>query len=24
VGWSKGKQYGEEKGGLVWFDGAKL
>lgn len=24
VGWSKGKQYGEEKGGLVWMDGAKL
>jgi alpha-methylacyl-CoA racemase len=24
LGWSKGKQYGEEKGGLVWVDGAKL
>jgi alpha-methylacyl-CoA racemase len=24
VGWSNGKQYREEKGGLVWVDGAKL
>jgi alpha-methylacyl-CoA racemase len=24
LGWSKGKQYVEEKGGLVWVDGAKL
>ncbi|KAF1918612.1 alpha-methylacyl-CoA racemase [Ampelomyces quisqualis] len=24
LGWSKGKQFAEEKGGLVWVDGAKL
>lgn len=24
LGWRKGKQYGEEKGGLVWVDGVKL
>jgi alpha-methylacyl-CoA racemase len=24
LGWSKGRQYTEEKGGLVWQDAAKL
>ncbi|KAF2826616.1 CoA-transferase family III [Ophiobolus disseminans] len=24
VGWSKGRQYGVEKGGMVWLDSAKL